>query len=329
VKVFVLDPIGANGVDILAKSGVDVVLWGDPAVGNWREEADGIVLRGTTSVTADDIARAKNLKAISKEGAGVDRIDLEAAANRGIVVMNTPGSNAEAVAEFTVGLTLALARRIAVADRRLRLGDAANREEFKGRGLAGKTVGIVGMGHIGRKVARKWNLAFDMPVIGYDPNLPDGAWAELGYEQASNLDDLLRRADLVSIHVPLIPPTRNLIGARELGMMKPTSMLVCTSRGGVVDEAALYDALMTERIYGAALDVFVKEPPPVDHPLFGIPTFVATPHIGGASFESREAGARMAVEQLLEVLGGGAPRNVVTAMGPSGSGGSRQGKGQP
>jgi D-3-phosphoglycerate dehydrogenase len=311
VKVFVLDPIGRNGLDMLAKSAVDIVLWSDPAVANWREEADGIILRGTTDVTADDIARAKKLKAISKVGAGVDRIALRAARDRGIVVMNTPGSNAEAVAELTVGLTLAMARRIAVADRRLRLGEKVNREEFIGRSLEGKTVGVIGMGHIGRKVARKWNLAFDMPVIAYDPHLPDAAWSELAYERAQSLDTLLRRADVVSVHVPLSSETRGLIGTRAFALMKPTSMLVCTSRGGIVDEKALCEALRTERIFGAALDVFEQEPPPADHPLFAIPTFVGTLHIGGSSVESRERGAQMVVEQLLAVLNGGKPRNVV------------------
>ncbi len=296
---------------MLARSAVDIVLWSDPVVANWREEADGIILRGTTDVTADDIARAKKLKAISKVGAGVDRIALRAARDRGIVVMNTPGSNAEAVAELTVGLTLAMARRIAVADRRLRLGEKVNREEFIGRSLAGKTVGVIGMGHIGRKVARKWSLAFDMPVIAYDPHLPDAALSELAYERAQSLDILLRRADVVSVHVPLSSETRGLIGTRAFALMKPTSMLVCTSRGGIVDEKALYEALRAERIFGAALDVFEQEPPPADHPLFTIPTFVGTLHIGGSSVESRERGAQMVVEQLLAVLNGGKPRNVV------------------
>jgi D-3-phosphoglycerate dehydrogenase len=311
VKVFVLDPIGKKGVDMLAAHGIDTVLSTDPAVANWHEEADGIILRGTLYVTADDIARARKLKAISKVGAGVDRIDLKAARARGIVVMNTPGSNAEAVAEMTVGLTLAMTRRIAVADRRLRLGEKVNREEFIGRSLAGKTVGVIGMGHIGRKVARKWHLAFDMPVIGYDPHLPDAAWSGLDCQRAHELDTLLAEADLVSVHVPLSPETRGLISTRAFSLMKPTSMLVCTSRGGIVDEKALCEALRTNRIFGAALDVFEQEPPPSDHPLFSIPTFVGTLHIGGNSVESREMGAQMAVEQLLEVLNGSAPRNVV------------------
>jgi len=310
MKVFVLDPIGEGGIALLRKS-VDVVLWDDPAVGRWREEADGVVLRGTTWITADDIARAKKLKVISKQGAGVDRIDLKAARARAIPVMNTPGANAEAVAELSVGLGLAMARRIAVADRRLRLGDKVNREQLIGRGFAGKTVGIVGMGHIGRLVARKWNLAFDMPVIGYDPYLPEGAWADLGYQRTPTLDALLSRADLVSVHCALSPETRGLIGAREFALMKPTAMLVCTSRGGIVDETALYEALEAGTIFGAALDVFAEEPPPADHPLFRIPGFVGTPHIGGSSEESRAANALIVVEQLLDVLAGGEPRNGV------------------
>lgn len=310
MKVFVLDPIDRGGIDRL-RANVETVLWNDPAVEAWREEADGIILRGTTWVTADDIARARKLKVISKQGAGVDRIDLKAARQHGVVVMNTPGANAEAVAELTVGLTLAMARRIAVADRRLRQGDKISREEFIGRGFAGKTVGIVGMGHIGRKVARKWNLAFDMPVIGYDPHLPRAVWVELGYERAASLDDLLRRADLVSVHAALSPETQGLIGAREFSLMKQAAMLVCTSRGGIIDEKALYEALAGRTIFGAALDVFEQEPPPADHPLFGIPTFVGTLHIGASSIECRESNALVVVEQLLDFLNGGEPRNVV------------------
>ena len=233
MKVYVLDPIGQEGLEIL-KQHCDVVQWDSPSASNWREDAEGIILRGNTHVTADDLSQARNLKVISKQGAGVDRIDLAAARARGIVVMNTPGANAEAVAEFTVGLTLAMARRIALCDRRLRAGDKVSREDFIGRGFEGKTVGVIGLGHIGRRVAAKWNRAFDMPVIGYDPHLPDEAWAELGYERTTSLDSLLARADLVSIHAALTDETRRLIGVRELGLMKPTAMLVCTSRGGIV-----------------------------------------------------------------------------------------------
>lgn len=310
MKVYVLDPIGQEGIEILMEH-CDVVRWDSPSVSDWREDADGIILRGNTYVTADDLSRVKNLKVISKQGAGVDRIDLVAARERGIVVMNTPGANAEAVAEFTVGLTLAMARRIALCDRRLRAGDKVSREDFIGRGFEGKTVGVIGLGHIGRRVAAKWNRAFDMPVIGYDPHLPDEAWVELGYERAASLDSLLERADLISIHAALTDETRRLIGVRELGLMKPTSMLVCTSRGGIVDEAALCEALEAGRIFGAALDVFEQEPPPADHPLYGVPGFVGTLHIGASSEESRQKNSVIVVEQLLDVLRGKEPRNVV------------------
>lgn len=310
MKVYVLDPIGQAGLELLEQT-VDIVSWDDPDIENWREEADGIILRGNTYVTADDLSRVKNLRVISKQGAGVDRIDLEAARERGIVVMNTPGANAEAVAELTVGLTLAMARRIAVCDRRLRQGDKVCRENFIGRGFAGKTVGIIGMGHIGRRVAAKWNRAFDMPVIGYDPQLPESVWVELGYERMTSLDALLERADVVSIHAALTDHTRSLIGSRQLSLMKPTAMMICTSRGGIVDEKALYEALKSEQIFGAALDVFEHEPPPANHPLFEIPTFVGTLHIGASSVESREMNSVIVVEQLLDVLQGKEPRNVV------------------
>jgi len=310
MKVFVLEPIDQEGLDILMRN-VETVRWDDPGVSNWREEADGIILRGSVFVTADDLSRCKNLKIISKQGAGVERIDLQAAREHGVVVMNTPGANAEAVAELTMGLTLSMARRITFFDRSLRLGDTVTREEFIGRGLAGKTVGIIGMGYVGRAVARKWNRAFDMTVIGYDPHLPDGAWRELEYEKAKTLDGLLKRADLISVHSPLNDKTRGLIGTREFALMKRTAMLVCTSRGGIVDEVALYEALKSERIFGAALDVFEHEPPLADHPLFRIPTFVGTLHIAASSVECRSSISVIVVEQLLEALLGEEPRNVV------------------
>jgi D-3-phosphoglycerate dehydrogenase / 2-oxoglutarate reductase len=309
-KVFVLSPINAKGLDILARR-ADMVLWDDPAVENWRQEADGIILRGNVDVTADDLARAKNLKAISKQGTGVDRIDLKAARARGIVVMNTPGLNSEAVAELSMALALAVARRVPLADRRLRLGDNVARENFDdSRGFAGKTLGVISLGNIGRRVARKWRRAFDMTVLGFDPFLPKDAWRDLKCERAESLEAMLPRVDLLSIHAPLTAETKNLIGAAELALMKPTATLVSAARGGVVNEDALFQALRTGEIFGAALDVFLEEPPRPDHPLFSLPTFVGTPHMGAGTVDSRELTAVSVVEQLVDVLDGGEPRNV-------------------
>jgi len=233
-------------------------------------------------------------------------------------VMDTPGINAEAVAELSMALALATARKVAQIDRMLRAGELVAREDFDGskrggsHGFEGKVLGVIGIGNIGRRVARKWHRAFDMAVLGYDPHAPVEAWGDFEGEQVTLLDAMLERVDLLSVHVPLTDETRYLIGVRELAMMKPTAVLVSAARGGVVDEEALFEALESGRLFGAGLDVFEVEPPPADHPLFKIPGFVGSPHIGGGTIESREQNGVAVAEQLVEFLSGGEARNVVT-----------------
>ncbi|MBE0531966.1 MAG: hydroxyacid dehydrogenase [Rhodospirillales bacterium] len=316
MKVFVLDAINAKGVGVLRRQ-VEAVLWDDPGIGRWREEADGIILRGNTPITAADFAAAVRLKAVSKQGTGVDKIDLAAARAHGVRVMNTPALNAEAVAEMAMTLALCAARQVPMLDRLLRSGATVAREDFDGsraggaQGFWGKTVGILGMGAIGRRTAEKWRSAFAMNVLWHDPYVPAGALAEFG-RRAESLAELLPEVDLLSIHAPLTAETRGLIGRSELAMMKPTAILVSVARGGIVDEAALYDALASGALFGAALDVFEREPPAADHPLFRIPSFVGTPHVGAGTIDSREQSAVAVVEQLLDVLNGREGRNVLT-----------------
>jgi len=316
MKIFVLDAINRMGVERLAGF-PGTVLWDDPRIASWREHADGIILRGNTPVTAADMAAAPHLKAISKHGTGVDQIDLAAARARGIAVMNTPSLNADAVSEMAIAMTLAVARQVAFADRTLRAGTPLRREDIDGsaagtggRSMDGKTVAVLGLGNIGRRVAERWRLGFGATVLGYDPHLPEAAWSSLGCEWIERLDDLWGRADLVSIHVPLTAETRHLVGARELARMKPTAILVNLARGGVVDEDALYEALARQQIFGAALDVFEKEPP-AGHRLFTLPNFVGTPHIGAGTIDSREQTAVMVVAQLVDFLTGKPARNRV------------------
>lgn len=315
MKVFVLDAINAKGVDVLRRQ-AEVVLWDDPAVGQWREEADGIILRGNTPVTAADFAMAVRLRAVSKQGTGVDKIDLAAARAHGVRVMNTPALNAEAVAEMAMTLALCATRQVPMLDRLLRAGAPVAREDFDGsrgggaHGFWGKTVGIVGMGAIGRRTAAKWRGAFAMNVMWYDPYAPVGAYADLG-RRAETLADLLPEVDLLSIHAPLTAETRGLIGRAELAMMKPSAVLVSVARGGIVDEAALYEALASGALFGAALDVFEWEPPGADHPLFRLPHFIGTPHIGAGTIESREESSIAVAEQMLDVLNGGEGRNIL------------------
>jgi len=314
MKIFVLDAINRMGIERLAGF-PGTVLWDDPRIGSWREHADGIVLRGNTPITAADMARAPHLKAISKHGTGVDQIDLVAARERGIAVMNTPSLNADAVSEMAMAMALAVARQVAFADRTLRAGKPLRREDIDGsaggtggRGMDGKTVAVLGLGNIGRRVAERWRLAFGATILAYDPHLPEPAWGGIACERIARLDDLWGRADLVSIHVPLTAETRHLVGAGALARMKPTAILVNLARGGVVDEDALYDALAGKRIFGAALDVFEKEPP-AGHRLFTLPNFVGTPHIGAGTIDSREQTAVMVVEQLVDYLSGRPARN--------------------
>ncbi len=315
MKVYVLDPINRKGMDLLERE-VEVVPWDDAAIGSWREDADGIIVRGNTTVAANDFAAARKLKAVSKHGTGIDRIDLESARRHGVRVMNTPGLNAEAVAEMAMTLALSVARRVTLLDRLVREGRTVAREDFDGsrdggaQGFWGKTVGVVGMGQIGRRVAYKWSRAFDMDVLWYDPFLLDAHPETIG-RRVDDLDHLLREVDLLSLHAPLSDQTRGMIGAPQLALMKPSAVLVSVARGGIVDEAALREALAAGRLFGAALDVFEKEPPTRENPLFGMPAFVGTPHVSGGTLDSREQTAIAVVEQLLDVLKGGRGRNVL------------------
>ncbi|MBT3359611.1 MAG: D-3-phosphoglycerate dehydrogenase [Rhodospirillales bacterium] len=316
MKVFVLDPINAKGIDLLRKK-AEVILWDDPAAGRWRDDADGVIVRGTTPLAAADFASAARLKAVSKHGTGVDRIDLEAARRNGVRVMNTPGLNAEAVAEMSMAMALAAARRVPMIDRLLRSGQRIAREDFDGsraggaQGFWGKTVGVLGMGAIGRRVAAKWSAAFGMNVLWFDPFVPEAAGGDLEGERIEDIDQMLGRVDLLSIHAPLTKETKGMIGAREIGLMKNSAVLVSLARGGIVDERALFDALSNGLLFGAALDVFEQEPPPADHPLFSIPSFVGTPHIAAGTVDSREHTSIAVAEQLLDVLGGGEGKNIL------------------
>jgi D-3-phosphoglycerate dehydrogenase len=308
-KVYVVNPIHEKGMDLL-RAHAEVVTWDDPNVGNWPEDADGLLIR-YEPIPGADIARAKKLKAICKHGIGVEKFDLDAARARGIPVMNTPGANAEAVAELTMALSISVARRIAFSDRQLRTDGDTTRALFDGTSFEGKTVGIIGVGNIGRRIARKWQRGFDMAALGYDPYVTDEDWRERGVTKVEKLHDMLPQIDLLTIHCPLTDETRGMVGTNELALMKPSAIVVSTARGGIVDENALYDAIVSGRLYGAALDVFEVEPPPADHPLFSIPTFVATSHIGAGAAEALVNCAVQAAEQLLEVLQGQEARNNV------------------
>jgi glyoxylate reductase len=269
-------------------------------------EADGILSYFTERWDAERLAWAPRLRVLANMAVGYDNIDLAACTAAGVLVTNTPGVLTDAVADLTFGLLLATARRIPEADKLVRAGGwtGITPSFMLGRQVAGATIGIIGMGRIGQAVARR-ALGFGMRVLYHNRRRTE---AEFAYR---SLDLLLAESDFVVILVPRSPETVGLIGARELGLMRPTAVLVNVGRGGVVDEAALYEALVSGRLWGAGLDVWAEEPVPVSHPLLVLPNVVALPHIGSATVETRTAMAVHAAENLVAVLTGNPPLSPV------------------
>jgi D-3-phosphoglycerate dehydrogenase len=302
MKIYILDPFYPSGVALAARH-ADVVRWDDPRIGNWAEDADGLMVR-MTRLGAAEFGRARKLKAVAKQGVGIENIDLAAAKAHGVIVCNTPGVNKEAVAEMAMALTLAVGRHVAQFDRRVRSGERVDRAKLLGSEMWGKTVGIIGMGNVGTVAARMWQGAFRTKLIGYDPYVPADRWSDIAHERVARLDDLLANADLVTPHVPLTDETRHMIGRRELALMKPSAILVNVARGGIVDEAALHEALVGGRLLGAGLDVFESEPPTALNPLVGLPNVVSTPHAAGGSLETQIRSSTQVAQQLVDILEG-------------------------
>jgi D-3-phosphoglycerate dehydrogenase / 2-oxoglutarate reductase len=265
---------------------------------------DALIVRGRTKVTADVFAAAAKLKVVGRAGVGVDNIDLKAAKEKGVTVVNAPQSTSVAVAEHAFALLLALARQVPLADAGLRRGEWL-KKKLEGFELYGKTLGIIGMGRIGGHVATR-AAGFGMTCLGFDPLVPANEIAKRG-AQPVDLADLLRRSDIITLHVPLTPETRGLINAEKIGQMKKGARIVCTARGNVIDEAALLAALDSGQIAGAALDVFAVEPV-VDSPLVKHPKTVCTPHVAAQTAEAQERAARDIAEEILTVLRGEKPR---------------------
>jgi D-3-phosphoglycerate dehydrogenase len=305
MKIYVLDPFFPSGVEY-AEQRAEVVRWDDPKVKNWHEDADGIMVRGS-KIRADDIARAKKLKVISKQGVGIENVDVAAATARGISVYRTPGINKEAVAEHALGLALSVVRRIAEFDRQIRSSDKVERTHFLGLESWGKTVGVVGMGDIGTRIARKWHAAFDAKIIAYDPYVDAGRWPDIPHTRAKSLQELLPRVDILTLHLPFTDESNGMINAAALALMKPTAVVINTSRGGIVDEKALYQAVSSGKLFGAGLDVFDIEPPTTANPLTRLPTVVLTPHAAGGTYETQVRSSLLVAEQLFEALAGGQP----------------------
>ncbi len=302
-RVLVAEKIAASAITLLEEGGVEVRV----QTGLSREEllgavaeVDALVVRSQTRVDRELLSAGRRLRVVGRAGIGVDNIDVEAATRLGILVVNAPQSNVVSAAEHTLGLLLALARKITLADRSLRSG-RWERERFEGVELNGKVMGIVGLGRVGTLVAQRAS-AFGMRIIAYDPYVPEARAARLGIRLLP-LEQVLREADVVSVHVPKTPETVGLLGERELSLMKPGALLVNTARGGIVDEEALYRALREGRIGGAALDVFAREPC-TSSPLFELENVVVTPHLGASTREAQDKAGRAVAEQVLLALKG-------------------------
>jgi phosphoglycerate dehydrogenase-like enzyme len=309
-EVWVLDPIAPSVLDEIAKY-ANLVRPEEVRGRDWTASADGLIVRGTP-VTAFQLERAERLRIVAKHGVGLDNIDVTAARSRGIIVENTPGANALSVAELAIGLALCLARRITQQDRALRVGERLPPAYAQGLELAGASVGIVGFGNTGSATARLFHFGFGSRVLVHDPYLAPEAFPDW-VERVASLDNLLSRSRIVLLHVPLDGTTRGLIGARELRSIGRDGYVINLSRGGVVDEAALADALRDSVILGAASDVFIEEPPPASHPLLQNDNFIATPHIGGATAEALErVGYEVASKVLSVVLDEGFSRQPVS-----------------
>ena len=260
--------------------------------------------------SADLLRKTPNLLVVSTNGAGYDTVDVNACTERGILVVNQSGGNAEAVAEHVVGMMLCLVKRVGECDRALRAGTLAARADFMGREAFGKTIGIVGIGNVGRRVAELCGGLFRMQVLAYDPYV-DAAEVRARGAAKVELDELLRRADFVSINCPLTDETRRMIGAREYALMQRSAYFITTARGFIHDEEALERALRDKKIAGAGLDVWGKEPPPADHPLLAFDNVMVTAHTAGVTREARANMGRIAAEQVLDALDGRPVNRVV------------------
>lgn len=296
-KVLISDKLDARGVEIL-QAAADVA--DQPGISpedllQIIGEYAALVVRGRTKVTAAVITAGKNLKVIGRAGVGVDNIDLAAAQSRGVTVVNSPTATTIAVAEQTLAMMLGLIRHLPRADHAMKSG-RWEKKSLMGTELSGKVLGVIGLGNIGAAVAQR-AAAFGMQMMAFDPVFSDDEIRQRGAEPAQ-LTDIYTRADLITLHVPLTPKTRNLIDGQALAQMKRGVKLVCTARGGIIDETALLSALETGQVAGAALDVFAAEPPGLTA-LVAHPQVIAAPHLGA---QTAEAQTRAAVDIAGEVL---------------------------
>lgn len=317
MKILIADKLSEVGIDWLKEQddvevGVQAGLKGEQLAEVVREY-DGMIIRSGVQVTAEVLEEPGRLKGIARAGVGVDNIDVPTATAKGVIVMNTPGGNTLSTAELTMALMMGLSRNIASANASLRSGEW-NRKAFQGTQLAGKTLGIVGMGRIGRAVAQR-AAGMDMRVIAYDPFF--SAKSADSVEMVKELGELCKRADYLTVHVPKSKDTMGMVGRDQFELMKPTARVINAARGGIIDPEALLEALQAGTIAGAALDVYLSEPPETEaeKALIQLPNVLAVPHLGASTEEAQQQVALDAAQQLVEALRGGEVRNAINAPG--------------
>jgi len=311
MKVLIPQDIGQAGKDFLKTKGYEVVSGsGHDAETIKREVVDcDAILARTALYPAEVIAAGKKLKIIARFGVGTDNIDVKFAEQQGVWVTIAKGANSHSVAEHTVALMLACSKNMVYIDQQTKAGNWEIRNKFPITELKGKTVGIIGLGDIGRKVAAMVHDGLQMNVIGFDAFLPGGL---PGYiEVVSSAAEIFKRSDVVTIHVPGTPETMNMVGQKELSMMKPTAYLINCARGGIVNENDLYEALQSRKITCAAMDVFLKEPPELDNKLFKLDNFIASPHNAALTNEASTAMALSAAKAVDDVLSGRNPEHPI------------------
>jgi D-3-phosphoglycerate dehydrogenase len=321
--VYVPHPVHERGLALLAEHSEVLVGFGRDAVAleNVLGSVQGLLVRNGP-ITAAHIAGAPALRVIARHGIGVDNIAVDSATAHGVIVANTPQANVRSVAEHVFALLLAVTRRLPAADHAVRTGRFADRDELVGGELGGRQLGVIGMGRIGTRVARIAAHGFGMRVVGFDPVLDPDVVRTRGAEPAADLQDLLRESDVVTVHVPLTPVTRGLIGAAELAVMPSHAIVIHTARGGVVDEEALIARLRDGGIAGAGVDVFADEPPDQRCGYLPLPNVVLSPHTAAHTVQAMERMASGAAEAIVAVLQGGVPdavvnKEVLAAPGPS------------
>ncbi|WP_083501475.1 phosphoglycerate dehydrogenase [Megasphaera sp. DJF_B143] len=299
MKTYIVEAISDDAL-AYAEENLDVVRWDNPKIKD-LSEVEAVLVRAN-KIDKAFIDAAPKLRIIAKHGVGTDNIDIPYAKSKGILVTNTPTANSNSVAEQAIALIFDCARKITQSHIDNKKGLEHNQPMYlKGYEITGKRLGLIGIGHIGYLVGKKLKSGFNMDVYAYDPFISTEKCESMGFHHTKDMDDIIKTCDVISISVPLNDATRNLISKRELGMMKPTTILINTSRGGIVNETDLYEALQNKKIWGAGFDAFVSEPLPPHDKLFNCFNFVGTPHNGANTYEALTRMGTGAVDEIIRV----------------------------